>query len=146
MPEAIHEPGRVVCNDIGDARGGRREIGVIGLLDVAHEAGIEPSNAGGAEESDALRRGHAADQTFAFDVAHQRRQEFGRCPNHLHGRGDEFSILGRARPLFAVAELLGHVRRFAGPRSNGSVMSASACSGGATSAASARCEKLPGEF
>ena len=83
----------VLGREVGDASLRFGQIRIVGLLDVANDPAVEALDAGVAGELDALTGGNAAQQTFALDVANQRRQE---------------REIDRARPCIARERSWGH--------------------------------------
>ena len=71
------ERARVFGIDVGDAPLRLEQVGVVGLLDIAHDPAVEALDASVAAEHDPLARRHAAEQALALDVADQRGEQRG---------------------------------------------------------------------
>ncbi len=98
--QSSQERARVLRLHVGDARQGLREVGVVGLLDVAHDPAVEALHPGVAAELDPLAGGDAPEQALALDVADQRRQQRG-LPSGVpvlahdpHRAADERAVAG----------------------------------------------------
>src|SRR5215510_3984126 len=86
-----------------------RQVGLVRLFDIPHNASVIPARAGVAEQLNSLTGGYTSKHALTLDTAYDSRQQVRRVAEHLHGAADQLAVFRRARPGVAVSVLLRHI-------------------------------------
>src|SRR5262245_59803349 len=72
-----------------------RQVGLVRLFDVSHNASVISARPGVAEQLNSLTGGYTSKQALTLDVAYNRRQQARRLADHLHRTADQLAVLDR---------------------------------------------------